>query len=121
MRGQHTEHLFWFAPATSHHSDTLLHKVDWAAAQDTVLQNTPQGLPQEVEMTSASTVWTQRLWMPYCRGGEAAAPSASGTMTRTATSHVRGRSAARTTLVACLQGPPPNPSEEPWFQASGTQ
>ena len=27
--------------ATSHHSDALLHKADWAASQDTVLQNTP--------------------------------------------------------------------------------
>ena len=42
-RGQHTEHPFWYARATSHHSDALLHKADWAAAQDTVLQNTPPG------------------------------------------------------------------------------
>ena len=42
-RGQHTEHPFWFTPATSHHSDALLHKADWAASQDTVLQNTPPG------------------------------------------------------------------------------
>ena len=32
---------FWYVRATSHHSDALLHKVDWAASQDTVLQNTP--------------------------------------------------------------------------------
>ena len=43
VRGQHTEHPFWFARATSHHSDTLLHRADWAASQDTVLQNTPPG------------------------------------------------------------------------------
>ena len=40
-RGQHTEHPFWYARATSHHSDTLIHKADWAASRDTVLQNTP--------------------------------------------------------------------------------
>ena len=42
-RGQHAGHPFWYVPATSHHSDTLLHKVDWAASQDTILQNTPPG------------------------------------------------------------------------------
>ena len=41
--GQHTEHPFWYARATSHHSDALLHKADWAVSQDTVLQNTPPG------------------------------------------------------------------------------
>ena len=43
VRGQHTEHPFWFAGATSNHSDALLHKADWAVSQDTVLQNTPPG------------------------------------------------------------------------------
>ena len=33
--------LFWYVGATSHHSDALLHKADWSASQDTVLQNTP--------------------------------------------------------------------------------
>ena len=42
-RGQHAEHPFSYARATSHYSDALLHKVDWAASQDTVLQNTPPG------------------------------------------------------------------------------
>ena len=42
-RGQQTEHQFWYTRATSHHSDALLHKADWAASQDTVLQNTPPG------------------------------------------------------------------------------
>ena len=42
-RGQHAEHPFWYARATSHHSDALLHKADWAASQDTVLQNTRPG------------------------------------------------------------------------------
>ena len=36
-------HPFWYVRATSHHSDTLLHKGDLAASQDTVLQNTPPG------------------------------------------------------------------------------
>ena len=40
-RGQHAGHPFWYVRATSHHSDALLHKADWAASQDTVLQNTP--------------------------------------------------------------------------------
>ena len=40
-RGRHAGHLFWYVQATSHHSDALLHKADWAAPQDTVLQNTP--------------------------------------------------------------------------------
>ena len=44
VRGHHTEHSFRFARATSHHSDALLHKADWAASQDTVLQNTPPGV-----------------------------------------------------------------------------
>ena len=34
-------HLFWYVRATSHHSDALLDKADWAASQDTVLKNTP--------------------------------------------------------------------------------
>ena len=36
-RGQHAGHPFWYVRATSHHSDALLHKADWAASQDTVL------------------------------------------------------------------------------------
>ena len=43
VRGHHDEHPFWFARGTSHHSDALLHKVNWAASQDTVSQNTPPG------------------------------------------------------------------------------
>ena len=42
-RGQHTGHAFWYVRATSHHRDPLLHKADWAASQDTVLQNKPPG------------------------------------------------------------------------------
>ena len=40
-RGRHARHPFLYVRATSHHSDALLHKADWAASQDTVLQNTP--------------------------------------------------------------------------------
>ena len=40
-RGRHAGHPFWYVRATSHHSDAQLHKADWAASQDTVLQNTP--------------------------------------------------------------------------------
>ena len=42
VRGQHTKHPLSFARATSQHSDALLHKADWEASQDTVLQNTPR-------------------------------------------------------------------------------
>ena len=55
------------------------------------------------------------------RGGGAATPSLSGTVPEMATAHVRVRSAARATLVACLQCPPPDASEEVWPQASGIQ
>ena len=41
-RGRHAGHPFWYVRAISHHSDALLHKVGWAASQDTVLQNTPR-------------------------------------------------------------------------------
>ena len=40
-RGRNARHLFWYVRATSHYSDALLHKADWAASQDTVLQSTP--------------------------------------------------------------------------------
>ena len=72
-------------------------------------------------MTSASTVWTHGRWAPYCRGREAATPSPSGTVPEMATAGVRVRSAARATLVACLQGPPPNAFKDVWPQASGIQ
>ena len=72
-------------------------------------------------MTSAFTVWTHGRWAPYRRGREAPTPSLSGTVPEMATAHVRVRSTARATLVACLQGPPPDASEEVWPQASGIQ
>ena len=40
-RGRHARDPFWYVRAIPHHSDALLHKPDWAASQDTVLQNTP--------------------------------------------------------------------------------
>ena len=52
VHGQHSEHSFWFARATSHHSDALLHKAHWAASQDTVLQNTPPG-PRHAQLIIA--------------------------------------------------------------------
>ena len=72
-------------------------------------------------MTSASTVWTHGLWMSYCTGREVAVPSSSGTVPEMASAHVQARSAARATVVVCLQGPPPDTSEDLWHQASGTQ
>ena len=70
-------------------------------------------------MTSASTLWTHGRWAPYSRGREAVTPSLSGTVPEMATAHVRVRSAARATLVACLQGPLADALEEVWPQASG--
>ena len=52
VRGRHTRHPFSFARATSHHSDALLHKADWAASQDTVLKNTPRG-PRDAQLMIA--------------------------------------------------------------------
>ena len=43
VRRRHTEHPFWFSRATSHLSNALLHKADWAASQDTVLHKMPPG------------------------------------------------------------------------------
>ena len=72
-------------------------------------------------MTSASTVWTHGRWAPYCRGREAVTPYPTGTVPGMASAHVRVRSAARATLVACLRGPLSDASEEVWPQASGIQ
>ena len=70
---------------------------------------------------SASTVWTHGLRVPYCRDREAPTPSLADTKPEMATAHVWVRSAARGTLVACLQHPPPDASEDLWPQASGIQ
>ena len=72
-------------------------------------------------MTPASGVWIHGLWKPYCRGTEGGTPSPSGTVPEIATAHVRVRLAARVTLVACLQCPPPDASEKVWPQVSGIQ
>ena len=40
---EYTQHLVGFVCATSHHSNVLLHKADWAASQDAVRQNVPPG------------------------------------------------------------------------------
>ena len=53
------------------------------------------------------------------RGGSQPLPV--GTVPEMANAHVRVRSAARATLVACLQGPPPDASDEVWSWASGIQ
>ena len=50
------------------------------------------------------------------RGEGGGHPFLSGTVPGMATAHVRARSAA-----TCLQGPPPEASEDVWPQASGTQ
>ena len=70
-------------------------------------------------MTSASTLWTHSLWVLYGRGREAPNPSLLGTVLGMATVHVRVSSAARATLVACLQGLPTDASEDLLLQASG--
>ena len=54
VRGHHTEDPFWFAWATCHHSNALLHKADSAASPDTVLQNTPPG-PSHAQLIVAGT------------------------------------------------------------------
>ena len=51
-REQHAGHPFWYARATSHHSDALLHKAYWAASQDTILQNTTPG-PSHAQLVVA--------------------------------------------------------------------
>ena len=54
VRGHHTKHPFWFAWATSRHSNALLHKADWAASEDTVLQNRLPG-PSHAQLIVAGT------------------------------------------------------------------
>ena len=81
----------------------------------------PAGTPVVRSRSACRRMWTNGRWAPYCRGRQAATPSLSGTVPKEATAHVRVGSAARVTLVACLQGPPPDASEEVWPQASGIQ
>ena len=65
-RGQHAEHPFWYARATCHHSDALLHKAEWAASQDTVLQNTPLG-PSHAQLIVAGHAGNLDLQPPTMR------------------------------------------------------
>ena len=66
VRGQHTAHPFWFARETSHHSTSLLHKADWAASQDTLLQNVRPG-PSHRKLTVSGDVGHLELWRPTMR------------------------------------------------------
>ena len=66
MPGQHNEHPFWFAQATPHHSDALLHKADPAASQDTVLQNMPPG-PGQAQLIVIGSDGYLELWPPTMR------------------------------------------------------
>ena len=63
----HLEHSFRFTRANSHYSDVLLHKEDWAASQETVLQNTPPGGSQEwlVVAGESSHLELPSSTMPY--------------------------------------------------------
>ena len=65
-RGQHDGHPLWYVRATPHHSDTLLHKADWAASQDTVLQNTPPG-PSHAQLIVAGHDGHVDLRLPTMR------------------------------------------------------
>ena len=66
MRGQHTKHPFWFARATSHHSDALLHKADLVASPDTFLQSRPPG-PRHAKLIVASSDCHLQHWPPFMR------------------------------------------------------
>ena len=93
----------------------------FAAPAGTPVAHSRSACLRSWRITSASTVWIHGLWTPYRRGREAATPSLLGTVPEMATAKVRVRFAARATLVACLQGPPPDALEEVWPQASGIQ
>ena len=66
VRGQHTQHPFWFARATSHHSDALLHRGDWAASEETPLQNKPP-CPSHAQIILAGHDGHLNLWPPTMR------------------------------------------------------
>ena len=86
-------------PSWSHRRGILL--TTFAAPAGTPVVRSRSACRRRWRMTSASTVWTHGWWAPYCRGREAATPFPSGTVPEMATAHVRMRSAARATLVAC--------------------
>ena len=106
-------------PSRSHRRGIWL--TTFAAPAGTPVVRSRSACRRRWRMTSASTVWTHGRLAPYCRGREAATPSPSGTVAEMATAHLRVRSAVRATLVAWLQDPPPDASEEVWPQASGIQ
>ena len=91
----------------------------FASPAGTLVERSRSACRRTQRMTSASTVWIHGLWTLYYRGRGWANPSLLGTVPEMATAHVRVRTTARATLVACLQGPPPDVSEEVWPQASG--
>ena len=95
----------------SHRRDIWL--TTFAAPAGTLVARSRSACRRRWRMTLASTVWTHGHRAPYCRRREPATPSPSGTVPEMATAHVRVRSAPRATLVACLQGPPPDAWEEP--------
>ena len=87
-RGQHAGHPFWYVRATSHHSDTLLHKADSAASQDTVTQNTPPG-PCRTQLIVAGHEGPSRPTAPHdadawrYRAASTDGPCADATRTHT--------------------------------------
>ena len=96
-------------PRRSHRRGIWL--TTFAAPPGTPVVRSRSACRRRWRMTSASTVWTHGQWAPYCRGREVATPSPSGRVPEMETAHVRVRSAARATPVACLQAPPPDASE----------
>ena len=85
-RGQHAEHRFWYARATSNHSNALLHKADWAASQDTVLQNTPPD-PSHAQLIVTGHAGNLNLRSPTMRTLGAIAQRAQTTDARTHRGH----------------------------------
>ena len=74
-RRQHAGHPLWYVRAPSDHSNTPLHKADWAASEDTVLQNTPPG-PRHAQLIVASHDGHLDLRPPTMRTiGEVAQPA----------------------------------------------
>ena len=98
VRGQDTEHLFWFARATSHHSDALLRKADWAASQDTVLRYTPPG-PGHAQLIVASSDGHLDLRPPTMQTFGAVAQQAQRGQASTHRGHTRVGTAHATVYV----------------------
>ena len=99
-RGPHAGHPFWYVGATSHHSDTLLHKADWAASQDTVLQNTPPG-PSHAQLIVAGHDGQPRPTAPHDADAQPdCAASADGPYADAPRTHTSGRG-PRHSLCPC--------------------